>query len=80
MADDHYKQYIGRKFVAVSIVLSLLFWIVFTRLLLPFVPAMTLNGQYLGAGFTALCLTGVFYIALHMFRLVWVEHQRNRRS
>ena len=80
MADDHYREFIGKKFIGLSIVLALVFWASFTRLLLPFVPAEAIGTQYLFAGFTAFCLTGVFYIATHMFRLVLQEQRKAKRE
>jgi hypothetical protein len=80
MAQDHYNEFIGKKFVGLSIVLALVFWACFTRLLLPFVPAETPSGQYFWAGFTALCLTGVFYVATHMFQLVLQEQRKAQRE
>ena len=80
MAQDHYQEFIGKKFVGLSVVLALVFWACFTRLLLPFVPADTPTLQYLFAGFTATCLTGVFFVASHMFRLVYQEHRKARRE
>lgn len=83
MTQDHYQEFIGKKFVGLSVVLALVFWACFTRLLLPFVPAETPGMAYFFAGFTATCLTGVFFVATHMFRLVYQEHrkaQRNRNS
>lgn len=80
MAEDHYREFIGKKFVGLSVVLALVFWAVFTRLLLPFVPADSAGLQYLVAGFTAICLTGVFYLATHMFQLVLQEHRKARRE
>ena len=80
MAQDHYNEFIGKKFVGLSIVLALVFWACFTRMLLPFVPADTQPAQYFFAGFTALCLTGVFYVATHMFQLVLQEQRKARRE
>ena len=80
MAEDHYREFIGKKFVGLSIVLALVFWTCFTRLLLPFVPADSPSMQYLVAGFTAFCLTGVFFMALHMFQLVRQEHRKAQRE
>lgn len=80
MAQDHYNEYIGKKFVGLSIVLALVFWACFTRLLLPFVPAEDPSWAYFFAGVTALCLTGVFYIATHMFQLVLVEHRKAQQE
>ena len=79
MEQDHYREFISKKFIGLSIVLALIFWASFTRLLLPFVPAETIGVQYFFAGFTAACMTGVFYIALHMFRLVLQENRKARR-
>ncbi|MGC9452231.1 MAG: hypothetical protein ACP5I4_12385 [Oceanipulchritudo sp.] len=80
MSQDHYSEFIGRKFVGLSIVLALVFWACFTRLLLPFVPAETPAMAYFFAGFTAICLTGVFFLASHMFQLVLQEHRKARRE
>ena len=77
---DHYKEFVGKKQVGLSIVLALVFWVCFTRLLLPFVPAETAGMQYLFAGFTAFCLTGVFFVASHMFILVLQESRKARRE
>ena len=62
------------------IVLALVFWVCFTRLLLPFVPAETPGMQYLFSGFTAACLTGVFFVASHMFMLVLQENRKAKRE
>jgi len=77
---DHYKEFVGKKHIGLSIVLALVFWVCFTRLLLPFVPAETPSMRYLFSGFTATCLTGVFYIAVHMFILVLQENRKAKRD
>ena len=80
MSQDHYSEFIGKKFVGLSVVLALVFWACFTRLLLPFVPAETPTTAYFFAGFTAICLTGVFFVATHMFQLVLQEHRKAKRE
>jgi hypothetical protein len=80
MAQDHYKEFIGKKYIGLSIVLALVFWVCFTRMLLPFVPAETPSMQYGFAAFTAACLTGVFYVASQMFFLVLQEHRKAKRE
>lgn len=77
---DHYNEFVTKKHIGLSIVLALVFWVCFTRLLLPFVPAESPGTQYLVSGFTAACLTGVFYVASHMFMLVFFEHRKARRE
>jgi len=80
MAEDDYSEFVGKKFVGLSIVLTLVFWACFTRILLPFVPSDSPSWQYVFAAFTATCLAGIFYIALHMFQLVLQEHRKARRE
>lgn len=80
MAQDDYSEFIGKKFVGLSMVLTLVFWACFTRILLPFVPSDSPSWQYAFAAFTATCLSGIFYIALHMFQLVLQEHRKARRE
>ncbi len=80
MSQDHYRDYIGRKFIALSVVLTLVFWAGFTWLLMPFVPAESLHWQVVFGGFTAACLAGVFFLATHMFQLVLQEQRAARRG
>jgi uncharacterized membrane protein len=80
MAGDNYRELNGKKSVGVSIVLTFIFWAFFTRMLLPFVPAETIGRQYFFAAFTALCLSGVFYMASQMFMLVLAEHRKAKRD
>ncbi|NBD37906.1 MAG: hypothetical protein GVY10_04980 [Verrucomicrobia bacterium] len=80
MAEDHYAEFTSKRFVGLSVLLALVFWAVFTRLLLPFVPAETQAVQYTVAGFTSACLTGVFFLAVHMFQLVFKESRKARRE
>jgi hypothetical protein len=79
MNGDHYGEYISKRFIGISIVLSLIFWAAFTRMLLPFVPSESPMWAYFFAGMTAACLTGVFYLATHMFQLVLKEQLKARR-
>jgi hypothetical protein len=79
MANDHYSEHVSKAYVGLSILLSMIFWAVFTWLLLPFVPAESALLQLGFAGFTALCLTGVFFLATHMFKLVLAEHRKAQR-
>lgn len=76
MAEDHYNEYIDKKFIGMSIVLTLIFWAAFTYLLVPFVPAETATFAYLGAAFTSACMSGVFYVAVHMFGIVLAEQRK----
>lgn len=80
MSEDNYKAYIGMKFVGISVLLALVFWAVLTYLLTPFTFTLDPFWMYFWAAFTALPIAGTFYIAVHMFWLVAVEHKRTKSA
>lgn len=80
MSQDHYNEFIGPKSVLLSGVLTLAFWATFTWLLIPFVPAEAPALQLGFAGFTAACISGVFFIASQMFMLVLAEQRKAKRA
>lgn len=59
--------------------LTALFFLFFTWALRPFVPDERATVVWVVSAFTASCLTGVFFIAAHMFRVVLAD-QRSRRG
>ncbi|MCC5805615.1 MAG: hypothetical protein JJU00_04730 [Opitutales bacterium] len=75
---DHYRDYCGGVFKVVSVVLTFVFWVIFTVILSGFVPVQTAFWQYVWGGFTALSMAGVFFVAVHMFWLVVGEQRRAR--
>lgn len=80
MPDDHYQEFISKRFLGLSILLTLIFWAAFTRMLVPFVPAQTPLLQVGFAAFTAACLAGVFFLATHMFQIVLKENRKAQRE
>lgn len=78
MSSDHYSEYAGKGFLLASLGLSFIFWLAMTYVLTAFVPAQTPLYKYLWAGYTSLCLTGVFFLATHMFWLVFGESRRRK--
>lgn len=80
MDGDHYKEYIGKKFIGVSILNTLILWAALTWLLTPFVPTEKMPWVYVLSGFTATPLAGVFFLAQHMFWLVKMEHRKASQS
>lgn len=80
MSKDHYNDFIGKKFVGVSIVLALVVWAALTILLTPFTFTQDPFWMYVWACFTAFPITGTFMFAVHMFWLVAVENRRAKQS
>jgi len=80
MNGNHYNEFIGKKYILFSVIAALVFWAVFTRILLPFVPTQHPTWSYFWAGFTACPLTGTFFFAMHMFRIVLAENLKAKRQ
>ncbi len=68
------------KTILFDLVLTGLFFVVMTYLLRPFVPAQTPAVIWFFAGFTALPLTGVFWLATQMFRVTLTDQLRREDS
>lgn len=69
----------------VDIVLSLLWFSFFTVALRWYVPVQVTGDHYElyrwgFAAFTAACMTGVFWIAVGMFRVVRVDYQHRKQQ
>ncbi len=73
------NKLIGRGGIVVDIILTIIFFGFFTWILRPYVPAQSEVYVWFFSAFTASCLTGVFYIAVSMFRIVRVD-QKNRSN
>ena len=80
MANDHFKEYVSRKTLVITIILALVFWACFTVLLKAHVPDASDQWRTGWAAYTAACLAGVFFLAEHMFVVVWKETKRLRAS
>lgn len=80
MSEDHYNEFIGKKFIGLSIVLALIVWAAFTYLLTPFTFTTDPFWMYVWAAFTAIPIVGTFFFSVHMFWLVAVEHGRAKKA
>jgi hypothetical protein len=56
---------------------SFVFWTVVLR---PFVPLTDPTAIWLGSAYTAACMTGVVWLAFHMFRIVYRHEQEKKRA
>lgn len=80
MSEDNYKAFIGKGFILLSIVLTLVVWGFLTYMLTPFTFTLDPFWMYFWSGFTALPIAGTFYVATHMFWLVAVENKRAKSA
>lgn len=53
------------------------FW---TLILRPFVPLTETKWIWIGSAYTGLCLSGVCWMAFHMFRTVYRHEQEKKRA
>lgn len=68
------------KTILFDLVLTGLFFLFMTYMLRPFVPAQTPAIIWFFAGFTALPLTGVFWLATQMFRVTLTDQLRRNKE
>jgi hypothetical protein len=70
---------VTRGSLIVDAVLMAAFFIFFFEILKSHVPAATPRWINIGAAYTASCLTGVFWLALQMFRVVLRFHRESKK-
>ena len=80
MSQDHFSEFVGKKFIGFSVVATLVVWLFFTYMLTPFVPTESMPWVYILSGFTATPISGVFFISIYMFWLVAMEQRKARQS
>jgi carbonic anhydrase len=56
---------------------SFVFW---TFMLRPFVPLTDPVWIWVGSAYTAICMSGVTWLAFHMFRTVYKHEQEKKRA
>jgi hypothetical protein len=66
--------------LAVDAILVILFFIYMYTVVSTHVPSNDPKMIHLWGALTALCLTGVFWLALQMFRVVFRFHREQRRK
>jgi len=67
--------------IVVDLALAGLFFMVFTLFILPpHVPAFQTGPLYFFSAYTALCLTGVFWIGLQLFRVTYARQKLDRQK
>lgn len=78
MESDKFNDYIGKPFLAFSVLSTLLVWCFFAYFLTPFVPTESMPWMYVLSGFTAVPISGVYFLSSIMFWLV-VKEQREAK-
>lgn len=79
MSDDKSHKLVTRNGVVIDLILTAIIFSFLSWILRPYVPAQTEVYTNVFAVFTASCLSGLFWLVLQMFRVVYTDMQiRNR--
>jgi len=69
---------VSRKGVVIDLFLSLLFFVFMREVLVPHVPSQDPLAVNIVSSMTSFCMSGVFWLALGMLRVTWVDYNRNK--
>lgn len=64
--------------VIIDLVLSVIFFLLMRKILVPHVPSQDPNAVLIVSSMTSFCMTGVFWIAANMLRVTWVDYNRRK--
>jgi hypothetical protein len=78
--ENEAPKFFSKKSQLIILSLTFVWFAFFAYVLRPFVPSTQPLIVYTIAAFTACALTGVFFIAAHMFTLVLTEQRANNRK
>ena len=73
MSDDNTQKLVTRNGVVIDLILTTIIFCFLSWILRPYVPAQTEVYTNVFAVFTASCLTGLFWLVLQMFRVVYTD-------
>ena len=80
MNEENEKPLVSKLGIVIDLFISILFFLFMQYVLADHVPFQDPLAVNLVAGMSALCMTGVFWIATNMFRVTLVDHKRRRKE
>ena len=81
MSDSSNEQpLISKLALLVDLSLSIAFFLFMTSVLMTHVPSEDPTTVKIVAGMTSFCMTGVFWLAVNMFRVTYVDFQRTKKN
>ena len=80
MSDDSIEQpLVSKKGIVIDLILTVVFFFYMRNVLMPHVPSEDPTAVNIVASMTSFCMSGVFWLAVNMFRVTLVDYQRTRR-
>ena len=77
--DSNEQPLISKKGIVIDLILTVLFFFYMRDVLIPHVPSEDPTAVNIVASMTSFCMSGVFWMAVNMFRVTLVDYQRTRR-
>ena len=80
MSENSEKSLFTVGGVIIDLVLSVIFFLLMRKILVPHVPSQDPNAVLIVSSMTSFCMTGVFWIAANMLRVTWVDYNRRKHQ
>lgn len=80
MIENSEKSLFTFRGVIIDLVLSVIFFLLMRKILVPHVPSQDPNAVLIVSSMTSFCMTGVFWIAANMLRVTWVDYNRRKQQ
>ena len=80
MSENSEKSLFTFRGVIIDLVLSVIFFLLMRKILVPHVPSQDPNAVLIVSSMTSFCMTGVFWIAANMLRVTWVDYNRRKQQ
>ncbi|MAK46917.1 MAG: hypothetical protein CMI24_06655 [Opitutae bacterium] len=80
MSENSEKTLFTVRGVIIDLVLSVIFFLLMRKILVPHVPSQDPNAVLIVSSMTSFCMTGVFWIAANMLRVTWVDYNRRKQQ
>lgn len=80
MENQENKKLVGKVAIIFDLTLALIFFVIMSFVLRQFVPMQGKGVVEFWAAFTALPMTGVFWIIIQMFRVTLVDQLRRAKN
>ena len=77
--DSNEQPLVSKKGIVIDLILTVLFFFYMRDVLIPHVPSEDPTAVNIVASMTSFCMSGVFWMAVNMFRVTLVDYQRTRR-
>ena len=79
MAEKTDKPLVSQRGLVFDFVLAISFFLFMSWVLIPHIPSQDPMAVKIVAGMASFCMTGVFWIAINMLRVTWVDYSRRKR-